>query len=107
MWPSGKTLGGSSVLNAQLYVRGSRKIFDRWAAEGAEGWSYKDVLPYFKKLEDNRDPEYVANGKQIIQKSPTLCFEINCFFLILSTFNVEIKRYSRVSLFIKMTICGQ
>ena len=62
VWPSGKVLGGSSVINANLYVRGSRKIYDQWAAEGADGWSYEDVFPYFKKLEDNRDPEYVANG---------------------------------------------
>ena len=45
-----------------LYVRGNRQNYDRWAAEGAEGWSYDDVLPYFIKLEDNKDPEYVANG---------------------------------------------
>ena len=61
-WPSGKTLGGSSVLNGLVVVRGNRKNYDRWAAEGAKGWSYEDVLPYFKKMEDNRDPEYVANG---------------------------------------------
>lgn len=91
VWPSGKTLGGSSVLNAHLYVRGSRKIFDRWAAEGAEGWSYKDVLPYFKKLEDNRDPEYVANGKQIIQNLPTLFFELKCLILIINIFDVNKK----------------
>lgn len=44
-------------------MRGNRKDYDDWEAMGATGWSYKDVLPYFKKLEDNRDPEYVANGK--------------------------------------------
>lgn len=63
IWPSGKTLGGSSVLNAMLYVRGNRQNYDRWAAEGAEGWSYDDVFPYFIKLEDNKDKEYIANGK--------------------------------------------
>ncbi|XP_054709909.1 uncharacterized protein LOC129219656 [Uloborus diversus] len=62
VWPSGKTLGGSSVLNAMLTVRGNRQNYDDWAALGATGWSYKDVLPYFIKMEDNRDPEYVANG---------------------------------------------
>lgn len=62
-WPAGKGLGGSSLLNAALHLRGNRKDYDDWEAMGATGWSYRDVLPYFKKLEDNRDPEYVANGK--------------------------------------------
>ena len=47
-----------------LYVRGNKKDFDKWAAEGAKGWSYKDVLPYFKKMEDNRDKNYILNGKK-------------------------------------------
>lgn len=50
------------MINGQVVVRGNRRNYDRWAEEGAEGWSYDDVLPYFKKMEDNRDPEYVANG---------------------------------------------
>ncbi|XP_035225709.1 glucose dehydrogenase [FAD, quinone]-like [Stegodyphus dumicola] len=60
-WPSGKTLGGSSVINAMLNVRGNKKDFDDWAAQGARGWNYDKVLPYFKKLEDNANPEYVKN----------------------------------------------
>ncbi|XP_035217028.1 glucose dehydrogenase [FAD, quinone]-like [Stegodyphus dumicola] len=62
VWPSGKTLGGSSTINALLSVRGNRKNYDEWAAQGASGWSYEEVLPYFKKLEDNVDLEYVWNG---------------------------------------------
>lgn len=46
-----------------LYVRGNRRNYDEWAEMGAKGWSYEEVLPYFKKLEDNMNPEYVASGK--------------------------------------------
>lgn len=50
-WPRGKVLGGSSSLNAMVYIRGHAKDFDRWHLEGATGWDYKNVLPYFKKSE--------------------------------------------------------
>jgi len=58
-WPRGKVLGGSSVLNAMLYIRGNAKDYDRWAGLGNEGWSYREVLPYFKKSEDIRVDEYI------------------------------------------------
>jgi choline dehydrogenase len=51
-WPRGKVLGGSSSLNGLLYVRGQPQDYDRWAAIGNQGWSFQEVLPYFKKSED-------------------------------------------------------
>ena len=76
-WPRGKVLGGSSVLNYMLYVRGNRRDYDTWATMGNTGWSFADVLPYFIKSEDNRNP-YVANdtkfhgtgGYQTVQEAP-------------------------------------
>jgi len=75
-WPRGKVLGGSSVLNAMIYVRGNRRDYDRWADMGNTGWSYEEVLPYFKKSEDNRNPyltktPYHGRGGYLtVQESP-------------------------------------
>lgn len=75
-WPRGKVLGGSSVLNYMLYVRGNRHDYDLWESMGNPGWSYEDVLYYFKKSEDNRNP-YLSNnayhgrwGYLTVQESP-------------------------------------
>ncbi|MEL6234294.1 MAG: GMC family oxidoreductase N-terminal domain-containing protein [Pseudomonadota bacterium] len=61
-WPRGKTLGGSSSINGLLYVRGQRQDFDHWAQLGNRGWSYEDVLPYFKRSESHEDGESAYHG---------------------------------------------
>jgi choline dehydrogenase-like flavoprotein len=63
--PRGKTLGGSSSINGMMYIRGDRSDYDRWAAQGNAGWGYADVLPYFRKAENNEfwgDSEYHGAG---------------------------------------------
>ncbi len=50
--PRGRVIGGSSSINGMVYVRGHARDFDHWAESGASGWSYADVLPYFKRMED-------------------------------------------------------
>ena len=50
-WPRGLGLGGSSAINGMIYIRGHAIDFERWAQAGAEGWSYEDVLPYFRRAE--------------------------------------------------------
>ena len=51
--PRGRTLGGSSSINAMVYIRGNRLDYDGWAAMGLDGWGWDDVLPYFLRSEDN------------------------------------------------------
>ncbi|WP_439558772.1 GMC family oxidoreductase [Dyadobacter sp.] len=63
----GKVLGGSTSINAMMYVRGNPANFDLWEQLGAEGWSYKDVLPFFKKSEnfENGASEYHSTGGEL------------------------------------------
>ncbi|GBN89564.1 Glucose dehydrogenase [FAD, quinone] [Araneus ventricosus] len=60
--PRGKGLGGSSLINCMLYVRGNKRDYDQWADNGATGWSWNDVYSYFLKAENNTDPEIANNG---------------------------------------------
>lgn len=59
--PRGKGMGGCSAVNALHFTRGNRGDFDNWAALGNKGWGYADVLPYFKKSENIRDPTVAAD----------------------------------------------
>ena len=73
--PRGKALGGSSAINAMLYVRGQREDFDGWRDLGCEGWGFNDVLPYFKRAENNQrgNSEWHGTGGPLsvaFQQSP-------------------------------------
>jgi choline dehydrogenase len=70
-WPRGKVLGGSSAMNAMIYIRGSRLDYDTWRDEyGCAGWGYKELLPYFLRAEDNArgaGPYHGAGGPLPVQ----------------------------------------
>jgi choline dehydrogenase len=62
-WPRGKTLGGSSSLNGMAYVWGDPKEYDGWRSLGISGWSFEDLLPFFKKIESNPYSQNSLRGK--------------------------------------------
>ncbi len=60
--PRGKVLGGSSAINAMIYIRGQKEDYDSWAKEGNNGWSWNEVLPFFKKAENNENRSEKFHG---------------------------------------------
>ena len=72
-WPRGKVLGGSSTINGMMYMRGNAADYDGWAQAGCTGWSYADVLPYFRRSEDNPerpgDPFHGQGGPLHVEKA--------------------------------------
>lgn len=71
--PRGKALGGSSSMNSMIYIRGDASDYDRWEAAGCPGWGWQDVLPFFKRSEDNRlgqSPEYHGTGGELLVDKP-------------------------------------
>ncbi|MCA0277454.1 MAG: choline dehydrogenase, partial [Proteobacteria bacterium] len=71
--PRGKVLGGSSSINGMVYVRGHAHDFDHWAEQGATGWGYADVLPYFKRMEHSNGGEEGwrgTSGPLNVQRGP-------------------------------------
>lgn len=72
LWPRGKTLGGSSSLNGMIYIRGHARDYDLWRQQGVSGWSFADVLPYFKRAEGNvrgADPFHGSDGPLVVSNS--------------------------------------
>ncbi|XP_060806703.1 glucose dehydrogenase [FAD, quinone]-like [Amyelois transitella] len=81
-WPRGKSLGGSSSINAMFYIRGNKRDYDEWAQQGNTGWSYKEVLPYFMKSEnftgvltDNTNKYHATGGYLNVEQSEPHPFE--------------------------------
>ncbi|XP_034256246.1 glucose dehydrogenase [FAD, quinone]-like [Thrips palmi] len=87
VYPRGKSLGGSTAINSMMYVRGNTRDFDAWRQAGNDGWGWSDVLPYFKRFEDNREMLLSFNkelhstgGAQSYQRFPTADMNAHLMF---------------------------
>ena len=82
-WPRGKVLGGSSSINGMVYIRGHARDYDEWAQLGCTGWSFDDVLPYFKKSEgsDRLNDEFHATNGPLKTSQHTSTHPLNQAFL--------------------------
>lgn len=127
-WPRGKVLGGTSVINGMMYIRGNPNDFNDWEAMGNPGWKYDDVLKYFKKSEDNlqydeMDQDHHSKGglmpiskfpysppisKAILQGGEELGYRVqdlnganNTGFMIAQTFSKNGIRYSSARSFLR------
>ena len=74
MWPAGRCLGGGSAINGMMFIRSHPQDFNHWCELGNEGWAYEDVLPYFKRMENN---ERGANDHRSID-GPQAVSEVRC-----------------------------
>ena len=73
-WPRGRTLGGSSSINAMIYIRGSRYDYDTWRDDyGCEGWGYTDLLPYFLRAEGNSRGASAYHGASAARSASRTC----------------------------------
>ena len=81
--PRGKVLGGSSSINGLVYVRGNAQDFDRWEQEGAAGWNYAAVLPYFRRAETRADggDEYRGDSGPLQTRYGTLSNPLHAAWL--------------------------
>ncbi len=81
--PRGKVLGGSSSINGLVYIRGNAQDFERWSAQGAVGWAYRDVLPYFRRAESRQEggDEYRGNNGKLQTRYGTLSNPLHAAWL--------------------------
>lgn len=82
-WPRGKALGGSSSINAMIYIRGHRQCYDDWAALSNDGWGFDNVLPYFKKSEHYflGENDFHATGGELHVANPRDPNPLSCAFV--------------------------
>jgi choline dehydrogenase len=81
--PRGKVLGGSSSINGLVYIRGNAQDFERWSAQGAAGWAYRDVLPYFRRAESRQEggDEYRGNNGKLQTRYGTVSNPLHAAWL--------------------------